>query len=400
MPKHGSKYWPEAKWRPFMRWGGTANAEPLSPLLRCPSDWVKEVGFSLMGRAAGSPLGKAEEPSVLRSTTFGGVFLLLPILDEWPLAKAAHGWPDAEKISPVAILRMLILAKCCGKPGTVATAVPRCPDPRSSRYSFQLFHRNVLLLAERHFGRALRKFPEHPGRLAVAKGSCFGRKLILCLATPAAVLLDGARGIWLAVEEFSPTCPKDLPEALRTWMERGPSDKKSIATSKTAPEAPFLLCDPKIFAHADACFPEARVLRCDDERVKPVAEEDGILAEILVRLDKLPGDLAHLSLPESWGLVPEFDNMLSVAAQNLMRSFAWRLPGFAHSNLPYLYGNFLDFSASLEILNVWIRAVRVGRPPLHLYPQHDRQCTRDLSAGLARPTPVRAVSGSMSGYEE
>jgi hypothetical protein len=99
--------------------------------------------------------------------------------------------------------------------------------------------------------------------------------------------------------------------------------------------------------------------------VKPIAEKDGVLAEILARLDKLPDDLAHLALPKSWRLAPEFDFMLSVAAQSLMRSFAWRLPGFAHSNLPYLYGNFLDFSASLED-EPNRRVVRMGRPPLHL----------------------------------
>jgi hypothetical protein len=48
-----------------------------------------------------------------------------------------------------------------------------------------------------------------------------------------------------------------------------------------------------------------------------------------------------------------------------MRAFAWRLPGFASSNLRYLWGNFLDFSASLDE-ETDRRVVRVGRPPLRL----------------------------------
>ena len=96
-----------------------------------------------------------------------------------------------------------------------------------------------------------------------------------------------------------------------------------------------------------------------------MAEEDEQMAEILARLDKLPADLSYLSLPQSFGLRRAFDLALSVAAQGLMRAFAWRLPGFAGSNLPYLSSNFLDFAGSVEEEPAR-RVVRVGRPPLHL----------------------------------
>src|SRR5262249_19796639 len=73
----------------------------------------------------------------------------------------------------------------------------------------------------------------------------------------------------------------------------------------------------------------------------------------------------HLALPASFGVGRPFDLSLSVAAQHLLRTFAWRLPGFAESNLPYLSRNFLEFAGSLEEEPAR-RVVRVGRPPLHL----------------------------------
>ena len=59
------------------------------------------------------------------------------------------------------------------------------------------------------------------------------------------------------------------------------------------------------------------------------------------------------------------DRALSIAAQHLLRGMAWRLPGFAGSNLPYLSKNFLEFAATLDE-DPARRVARVGRPPLHL----------------------------------
>ena len=48
-----------------------------------------------------------------------------------------------------------------------------------------------------------------------------------------------------------------------------------------------------------------------------------------------------------------------------MRSFAYRLSGFAASNLPYIWHNFLDARATFEE-DAERRIIRLGRPPLHL----------------------------------
>ena len=59
------------------------------------------------------------------------------------------------------------------------------------------------------------------------------------------------------------------------------------------------------------------------------------------------------------------DRALSIAAQQLLRGLAWRLLGFAGSNLPYLSRNFLEFAATIEADDAR-HVVRIGRPPLYL----------------------------------
>jgi hypothetical protein len=76
-------------------------------------------------------------------------------------------------------------------------------------------------------------------------------------------------------------------------------------------------------------------------------------------------DLSFVKLPDSFPISPAVDNALNLAAQRLLRAFAWRLPGFAESSLSYLSANFLSFSASVED-EASRRVVYLGRPPLHL----------------------------------
>lgn len=75
-------------------------------------------------------------------------------------------------------------------------------------------------------------------------------------------------------------------------------------------------------------------------------------------------DLAYLldtsgALPERWA------TLFAVAAQQTLRSFARRLPGFAASRCDYLRRNFLDVAASVQAEPARI-TVTLSRPPLDL----------------------------------
>ena len=76
-------------------------------------------------------------------------------------------------------------------------------------------------------------------------------------------------------------------------------------------------------------------------------------------------DLEFLRLPRDLGLGIALDRTLTIAARQLLRNFASRLPGFAASNPLYLHANFLNIDANLEY-EAERHVVRLSRPPLHL----------------------------------
>jgi hypothetical protein len=187
-----------------------------------------------------------------------------------------------------------------------------------------------------------------------ARGAVQGEQLILARlaapGAPTAVLIDGARGHWLCAIRWDSHRPERLIAALQSCL------------AQTEREESALLSDPAFFTALRSAFPARHIVNLADDAAQSMAEKDERMAEMLARLDKLRADLSHLSLPQWFCLRRAFDLALSVAAQGVMRAFAWRLPGFAGSNLPYLSSNFLDFAGSMEEEPAR-RVVRVGRPP-------------------------------------
>jgi hypothetical protein len=334
---------------------GTANAEMLLSLSRCPPAWLQEVGQTLLGRNAGQIADESvtEGP---RYTPFGGMFLLLPLLDEFPLEEATSGWPDADDIAAFVLVRFLLLSKCCGQSRvtrafydplmrdlmgidpSISPAVLADWQTRISPENLEMFLK-TLTLWHRERG--------------VVQGQTWVLARIPAPGSPVAVLIDGSRGVWLFVTSYHPCRPEQILESLRGCF------------AQYKQEDAVLLSDPVFMDTLHSAFPERKIVSFVDDTANMIADEDQQLAEILARLDKLPDDLSHLSMPKSLGLTRSFDQVLSIAAQNLMRAFAWRLPGFAGSNMPYLYSNFLDFASSIEEEPAR-RVVRLGRPPLHL----------------------------------
>ena len=190
-----------------------------------------------------------------RSTPFGGMFLLLPIIDELPLAEALATWPHTDEAAAISLVRFLVLIKCAG------------------------------------YGVARRTFSDP------------------------------------LIRDLMMVPPGISVEVLNDWQSR---------ISET---------DLQNFLRVLVAW----------QRSNSSVERQAML----------PQDLAHLALPDWLEFSSDVDLALSQAAQNVLRNFAWRLPGFAESNLPYLRTNFLDFSASIEE-EITRRVVRLGSPPLRL----------------------------------
>jgi hypothetical protein len=334
---------------------GPGDAEILAPLLRCPASWLQEVGQMLLARPPSEMVDEAAMPPARRYTQFGGIFLLLPLLDELPLAEATHGWPDPEEVSAAMLVRFLLLIKCCGQ----SHAHSAFDDP---------LVRDVMAIPPSLSPAVLANWSAcmPPGSIGAfldllaswqsERGTVLGETLVLAHVTarrtPLAVLLDGERGVWLCVDRHRSHRLEHFLKFVRSGLSLGTW------------EGTIVLSDPAFIAALHTAFPGLKVVSLLDA-VSVAVEDNSPLGAILARLDKLPGDLAYLSCPRSFGLSHVLDHALSVAAQGVMRAFAWRLPGFAGSNLPYLYSNFLDCVGSLEEEPAR-RVVRLGRPPLHL----------------------------------
>ncbi len=340
---------------------GASDAELLAPLMRCPSEWIREVSAQLLARNTDSVAAETAASPGPRHTVFGGLFLLLPLIDELPLEEATHGWPDTEDVSAVALARFLLLIKSCGQ-------------SRAHQVFNDFLLRDLLGIPPAFSVDALADWQKAVSASHIQlflkiletwhaeRGAMRGETLILTLVSSSAlsqgrgspaILIDAARGFWLSVTDYSTRNPKRLLGSLGHFFSGDTLDNA------------ILLCDPALLESLNAAFPDRQVLSLADPAVSKLAGEDDAVADILARLDKLPDDLDYLSLPKSWRISPAFDRALSVGAQGLLRSFAWRLPGFARSNLPYLYSNFLDFAGSMEEEPAR-RVVRLGRPPLHL----------------------------------
>ena len=164
-----------------------------------------------------------------------------------------------------------------------------------------------------------------------------------------ALLLDGAGG-WLHVGEYQSSKQESLA---RLVSELVPST------------AVRLLVDPVFISLFEEAGTGFEVLSLDDERIPDLAQTHQNLAETLSRLDRLESELAFLALPKPFSGSRRADLSFSLMAHGLLRALARRLPGFSRSTLPYLYTNFLDFGASVEV-EEGSYLVRLERPPLHI----------------------------------
>jgi hypothetical protein len=335
---------------------GGAEGLMLAPLLGCPPVWVREVVETLLARQAVGNSDETAERAGRRDTSFGGIFLLLPLIDELPLAEATRGWPHADEAAAISLVRFLLLIKCCGQ-------------QRAQRAFYDPLLRDLLLIPPgisppviREWSASVtaaqaKSFLETLIDWQSSRGVIENRKQILGCAglrgAPVAILIDGARGHWLAIERYSTLRPQRLVKTLRGFLSRLERDDG------------ILLCEQTLLATFWSELTDVRMLSLEDASAQGVADEESGIAGILARLDRLTEDLSHLSLPDSFRLARSLDRALSVAAQHLYRAFSWRLPGFTESSLPYLSSNFLDFSGSLEEEPAR-RIVRMGRPLLHL----------------------------------
>lgn len=256
--------------------------------------------------------GETSDSAEPRYTPFGGAFLLLPILQSLPLQSWLQNWPDPPAGKPAAVIRLMLLSKSQGHAvaGQVfrdplirdLCGVPPALDMRQSRDWLATIPARYV--AEVQALYANWRLEASGADSAMLKQCPFAKRRL-------AVISETQRSCWLLLHGFQPS----KPAALQRYLAR------------MLPE------DIELSRHEDA----------------------GCLLD----------DLQYLQLPSRLSPCSDARWLLTSMAQGMLRDFAWRLPGFAHSSLSHLRYNFLAVEARVEMeAERWL--VRLGRPALNV----------------------------------
>jgi hypothetical protein len=331
---------------------GSGHAEQLAPLLRLSDTVLSQMLDMVVPQDRLKANENIASPEV-RTAAFGGVFFLLPLIGELPIAEAARSLPDADSLNPEAIIRWVLLVKCFGR--TCARAIARdpliqelagLPPSFLSRELLLRWQRKITVKQiEELLGNVIRWRWNNQtvgGRICVlAQIYTNGQRLV--------VMLDASRGCWVFLVCLS-----------------GSEDRLLARALQRLPFSPELvLCQKAYGPIVREVLPETITVDLHDLTALEQIDHAGEARSVLTGLPRLHEQISYFSLPKEFRVSSRLDRALSVIAQGLLRDFAWRLPGFAWSQPAYLSENFLDCRATVEE-EAERRVIRLGRPPLDL----------------------------------
>ncbi len=302
---------------------GATNGERILPLLQRSSEERRTLVNILESKQNSVPSHFPTATDEPCHTDFGGLFLLFPFLDALNLDDAVEAWPDLDGVDKANLLRFLISAKCRGS--AQATALFRDPLMRNlmglppqldlcaitnwlktikrSQWRNLLIHltKQRVLIDDTTWGVVKSKWNHHP----------------------IIVLTQSHRNYWTAILKYRPNQPiAALANDLVMFLPDGAEVKELVDETESA--------------------------GCDNAKT-----------------ERLISDLEFLRAPENLCPTQAADFALSIAAQNILRDFSYRLTGFSSSSLAYLQINFLNIRAKVEQESER-RVVRLSRPPLHV----------------------------------
>ena len=286
--------------------------------------WPPESREDLV--AALLPEASPPEVNGTYATHLGGMFLLLPLLDEFAWRAATATWPSADSVDAGRVVQYLAMIGALGADRNayapldpvlrLALGIPPSVDAAALSAWSAGIPVDAVDAAHAAFVHGLRRLGKVSGTVTITP------------LRDGVVAVDNARGIWLRTAPAAPSSIAALCASL-------PNDFVTVGTD----------------AWIEACL--------DGAGAQPAEPID---AHLLARLGE---QVAHATVGSPFDLAPHVREFVTVAAQALARELAWRLPGFARSTLMYLAANFLAFDATVsEEPERFV--VAVDDPPLHL----------------------------------
>ena len=306
----------------------------LAPIVSWPPDARTTAASAVLHSAHG---GAANQPDEHRSVTtrLGGMFLLLPLLDEMPWSAATATWPPLDGVDAQSVARFVVMIAALGSDrNAIAASDPllrmTCGIPTSLTAAAVSAWLGALPEP------AIRAFESAMVAQLTAHGRASGH-MVLATTDVGIVAVDSKRGVLIAVAADDPESLRDLAARLADTFGR-PITLDAVET------------------WIEACLdPDSRSGRIDDH-IDPIEA---------VRLADLREQTAWTRLGPPFELPPRIGSIMLTTAQALLRDLAWRLPGLAHSSLPYLWQNVLACSASVDFETDRVVAT-LSRAPMHM----------------------------------
>jgi hypothetical protein len=286
--------------------------------------------------------------NILLHTSFGGLFLLLPSLDEMLPADLLAVWPGIENCSAAAILRLLVISRCFSRRRAGAASADQAVKQMVGASAITL-----RALADWQAAIKPRMWKDLAHRLSSRATGLNPAVLVSSIPTPGgktAIAIESGRGLWLSAVSYKQGgCTGPAARVVR-----------SVETADVIAVQDPLLASSLVNAGCSGQVVDIA------ERLPDAFASDTALADQVARIHRLPDEFRYLAGQPPYGLTHDADLTIRVLAQNMMRLFAARLPGFAQSSLDHLNTNFLAFSATAEFEPSGRIVVRTSRPPLHL----------------------------------
>jgi hypothetical protein len=291
-----------------------------------------------------------------RHTAFGGAFLLLPLLAELPIDTITVDWPACGDTPASRLVRFLLLAQCLG-----GTCTPKLFQDTLLRHGLRIDERLQLTDAVEWMSQVTSQQAMQLESGAITwlrdAGAISGRSLVLARARDhergILVLVDCDRGHWLLVRPSRAARLPRVLDDLRPWLELADADGGVLLVQGS----------PILTDEISASYPRLGIVPTQVHTADVQPDESYSVAATYARLPQLGQELQYLAPPPPFRERAIVRHAFALAANAVLRRFAWRLPGFSRASLPQLWTNFLDFSARVEE-SPTRRVVRLSPPPL------------------------------------
>lgn len=290
------------------RWMGAPQISALLPLLETDKSAVQVLAQALQPRLEKMLSAESEADTANGFTWFGNALLLLPEINRLPLFPV-RCWPDLDQQPAEKVMRWLVLCVC------------------QEREKFFAAAQDPLLRS-------------------------------LCGLSSHVTLVDVAA--WLNSGLAGQQC-----EQVRTLLKQQ-CVAELVGPGQTLDEE-VIRCpwhDGALIVHKEKI--KGRWLRLAVTGHNSIQTDSGVLCEpeCDARQQRVQKDLSHVWLSEKHAFDVAARAFLANLAQFTLASFAYRLPGFAGSSLPYVWRNFLSMSARLlaedRVINAYLSRVPMG----------------------------------------